>query len=79
MSCILACHFPEMQASLVVQTVKNLPAIQEDLGSIPESGRFPGEGNGSLLQFSCLENSMNRRVWWAAVYGVAKSQAQLSN
>ena len=46
----------------------------EDLGSIPGSGRSPGEGNGSPLQCSCLENPMNGGAWWAAVHGVAKSQ-----
>ena len=45
--------------------VKNLPAVQETLGSIPGSGRSPGEGNGNLLQYSCLENSMNRGDWQA--------------
>ena len=44
-----------------------------DPGSIPESGRSPGEGNGNLLQDSCLENSMDRGAWEVAVYGVAKS------
>ena len=39
----------------------------------------PGEGNGSLLQYSCLENSMDRGAWWATVDGVAKSQTRLSN
>ena len=38
-----------------------------------------GEGNGTLLQYSCLENSMDRGAWWAAVHGVAKSQTRLSN
>ena len=38
-----------------------------DLGLILESGRFPGEGNGNTLQYSCLENSMDRGVWWATV------------
>ena len=42
--------------SLVAQTVKNLPAVQETPGSIPGSGRSPGEGNGNPLQYSCLEN-----------------------
>ena len=42
-----------------------------DLGLIP-SGKSPGEGNGSPLQYSCLENSIDRRAWWAAVRGVAK-------
>ena len=50
-----------------------------DLGLIPGLGRFPGEGNGYPLQCSCLENSMDRGAWWAAVHGVAKSQALLSN
>ena len=45
-----------------------------DFGSIPESGRSPGEGNGNLLQYSCLENSMDRGAWWATVRGVSKSQ-----
>ena len=44
-----------------------------DLGSIPGLGRFPGEGNGNPLQYSCLENPMNRGAWWAIVHGVAKS------
>ena len=43
-----------------------------DLGSIP--GKFPGEGNGNPLQYSWLEKSMDRGVWWATIYGVAKSQ-----
>ena len=45
----------------------------EDLGSIPGSGRFPGEGNGSPLQYSCLGDSMGRGAWWATVHGVAES------
>ena len=50
-----------------------------DSGSIPESERFPGEGNGYPLQYSCLENSMDRGAWRATVCGAAKSQTQLSN
>ena len=50
-----------------------------DPGSIPESGKSPGEGNGNPLQYSCLENSMNRRAWWATVHGVAKSWTGLNN
>ena len=50
-----------------------------DLGSIPRSGRFPGEGNGNPLQYSCLENPMDREAWWATVHRVAKSQTQLSD
>ena len=48
-----------------------------DLGSIPGSGRSPGEGNGNPLQDSCLENPMDRGVWWATVHRVAKSRTQL--
>ena len=48
-------------------------------GSIPGSGRSPGEGNGNPLQHSCLENPMNRGAWQAIVYGVAKSQTRLSD
>ena len=44
-----------------------------DLGSIPGSGRSPGEGNGNPLQYSCLENPMDGRAWWATIHGVAKS------
>ena len=50
-----------------------------DLGSIPGSGRSPGEGNGNPLQYSCLENSMDRGAWWAPVHGVAKSRPCLSD
>ena len=49
-----------------------------DLGSIPGSGRSPGEGNGNPLQYSCLENSMDQGAWWATVNGVAKSWIRLS-
>ena len=47
-----------------------------DLGSIPGLGRSPEEGNGYPLQYSCLENSMDRGAWWAKVYGVTKSQTR---
>ena len=61
--------------------VKNLPANSEDArdtGSIPGLGRSPGGGNGNLLQYSCLENTMDRGAWRAAVHGVAKGQTQVS-
>ena len=45
-----------------------------DPGSIPGSGRSPGEGNGNPLQYSCLENPMDRGAWWATIHGVAKSR-----
>ena len=50
-----------------------------DLGLIPGSGRFPGKGNDYLLQYSCLENSMDKGVWQATVHGVSKRSTQLSN
>ena len=50
-----------------------------DLGSIPGSGRSLGEGNDFPLQYSCLENSMDRGAWWATVHEVAKGQTQLSD
>ena len=50
-----------------------------DLGSIPGSGRSPGEGNGNPRQYYSLENPMDRGAWWAAVHGVAKSQTRLSD
>ena len=46
-----------------------------DLGLIPVTGRSTGEGNGYPLQYSCLENSMDRGAWWATAHGVSKSQA----
>ena len=61
--------------------VKNLPANAADagdVGSFPLWGRSPGEENGYPLQYSCLENSMDRGAWWITVHGVAKSQTQLS-
>ena len=51
----------------------------EDLGSIPGSGRSPGGGCGNTLQYSCLENPMDRGAWWATVHGVTKSQTWLSD
>ena len=50
-----------------------------DPGSIPGSGRAPGEGNGYLLQCSCFENSMDRGAWWATVHRVPKNWTQLSD
>ena len=56
--------------------VKNLTANAGDTrvnGSIPGSGKSPEVGNGNLLQYSCLENSMDRGAWWATDHGVPKS------
>ena len=62
-------------ASLVAQMVKNLPAVQETWVRSLGQGRSPEEGNGNLLQYFCLENSMDRGASWATVHGVTKSQA----
>ena len=53
--------------------IKNPPAGAGDTGSITGSGRSPGEGNGNPLQYSFLENPMDREDWWATVHGVAES------
>ena len=50
-----------------------------DPGSIPGLGRSPGEGNGNPLQYSCLENPMDREAWWTTVQGVTKSRTRLSD
>ena len=60
----------------MVLVVKKLPdnaGDTGDVGSVPGSGRSPGVGNGNPFQYSCLENSMDRRAWWARVHGVTKS------
>ena len=57
--------------------VKNLPANAGATGDVdltPESGRSPEEGNGNSLQYSCLENSMDRGTLWAIIHGVTKTQ-----
>ena len=58
--------------SLVAQTVKASAYNAGHPSSIPGSGRSPGEGDGNLLQYSCLENPMDRGTWWATVHGVTK-------
>ena len=69
------------RASQVALVVKNLPANAgdtRDAGSIPGSGRSPGGGHGNSLQYSCLENPMDRKVWRSTVHRVTKSQTQLN-
>ena len=69
-------------ASQVVLVVKNSPAKTRDLrdkGSTPGLGRFPEGGHGNPLQYSCLENLMDRGAWRTAVHGLAKSRARLSH
>ena len=72
----------EPWASQAALVVRNLPANAGDIrdtGSIPESGRSPGEGDGYSLQCSCLENPMNRGALWATVHGVSEIRTQLSD
>ena len=59
--------------------VTNLPANAGDMGSIPESGRSCGEGNGNSHKYSCLGNPMDRGAWKAAVLGITKNQTRLSD
>ena len=69
-------------ASQVVLVVKNLPVNARDMwevGLIPGLGRSAGEGNGSPLQYSCLENAVNRGSWWATVHEVTKETSQVNN
>ena len=64
----------DLWACLMAQMVKNLPASEGDLGLIPGLGRFSREGNGYPLQYSCLENPMDRGAGRATVHGLTKSQ-----
>ena len=66
--------------ALVVLVVKNPPASAGDIRDasvIPGSGRSPGGGHGNPLQYSCLENPMDRGAWWTTVHEAVKSQTQL--
>ena len=65
-------------AFLVAQLAKNVPGVQETWGLIPGLERSPGEGNGSLLQYSCLANCMNRRAWQGTVHGVTRVEHDLA-
>ena len=69
-----------MKTASMVLVEKNLPANsgdKRDLGSVPGSGKTPGGGHGNPLQYSCLENPMDRGAWWATVHRVAKSGTRL--
>ena len=69
-----------IRASQVLLVIKNLPVNAGDVrdpGSILGLGRSPGEGNGNPLQYSCLENPMNREAWRATVHNVTQSQTRL--
>ena len=62
---------------LVVKILSANAGNISDLALIPGSGRTPGGGHGNLVQYSCLENSMDRGTWWATVHEVAKNQTRL--
>ena len=66
-----------VRASQVALVVKNLLANAGDAGSVPVLGRFLGVGDGNILQFSCLKNSMGRGAWQVTVNRVQKSRTQL--
>ena len=71
---------PQKKTSQVVLMVKNPPANAGDVrdpGSIPGLRRSPGGGHGNPLQYSCLQNPMDRGAWWATVHRVEKSQTRL--
>ena len=65
------------QGALVVKNPPASAGDKRDVGSIPGLGRCPGGGHGNPLQYSCLENPMDRGAWWATVHRVAKSQTRL--
>ena len=72
---LLCCDFPgDSDVTIFTKSTCNAG----DLGSIPGSGRSPGEGNGNPLQYSSLENSMDRRAWQTTVQGISKSQTWVS-
>ena len=70
---------PGIQGLPGSSVIKNLPVVQEmqETGSVPGSGRSPGEGNGNPLQYTCLGNPMDREAWWAAVHGVTRVRHDL--
>ena len=66
-----------IQVTLVVKNLLDNTGDLRDTGSIPGLGRSPGEGHSNPLQYSCLENPMDREAWWATVPGVTQSWTQL--
>ena len=79
--CVCVCinmHMGFPGSSVVRNLLVNAGATG-DLSSIPGSRRFPGEGNGNPLQYSCLEKSMDGGAWWSTIHGAAQSWTQLSD
>ena len=79
LSCIAGGFFTNWTVREALTCSKVSSCNEGDLGSIPGSGRSPGEGNGNPLQYSCLENPMDRGARWATVHGVTKSRTRLSD
>ena len=78
----LTCHFTDLGGFPGGSDGKESAVSAGDTGGtgpIPEPGKSPREGNGHPLQYSCLENPMDRGAWWATVHGVAKSRRRLSD
>ena len=75
--CVFMHIYVNMWAFQGALLVKNLLINTRGTGSIPGLGRSPGAGHGNLLQYSCLENPMNREAWWTTTHRVTKSQTQL--
>ena len=75
---LCSCFLFPPKASQVVLMVRNLPANARDTGSISGDGRCPGGGHGNPLQYSCLENPMDKAAWQATVHRVSKSRTQLT-
>ena len=71
--CIYLCICLASQVALVVKTPRPIQETLRETGLIPGQGRSPGRGNGNPLQYSCLENPMDRGAWWAQLYRVAES------
>ena len=77
---VSAIHQHELFIGIRMYGLPQWPSVKEfackarEAGSIPGWRRSPGEGNGNPLQYSCLENPMDKGAWWATIHGVTKSQ-----
>ena len=76
---VLDLHFNGIPVALVVKNLFASAGDVGDSGSLSRLGRSPGEGNGTPLQYSCLENPTDRGAWWATVHAVAKSRTRLND
>ena len=72
-------YWHTLRMALVVKNLPENAGYIRDAGSVTGSGKFPGEGHGNSLQYSCLENPMDRGAWWATVHGVTKHQTCLKH